>query len=294
MTIQTYCHPNPSGGGKIEHPAGGQGGFTGGFFFNAHIGVKDNICFVNWGDFTRKCEESKSDEFIADLNRKGLKRLATLLQSDKYTFYKDDKNHIHGFSWLLTGDSGVSPANNLSFFHSLMLSSLQPLLATAVEVWQSTRLLPLRNLLRRCVLLHRDPITDRLVPVNSDMEDMLYDKTGMPRQITDIEDEKLTDYVKKIEHALGNSMAVDGINYAFIICCQLLSSVSGYIGSALETNPTTTFTKLDNCCTAAYNAIISYKEHLDNMTFPTSQEETRRKELLKQYEKATSQLGCKV
>ena len=243
--------------------------------YNAHIGVKDNVCFVNWGDFSRKCEESKSDEFIADLRKKGMPRLAALLESGQYPFYKDDKNHIHGF--MLSDD--------FSSFNSLSLSFLRPLLAAAEESFRSSRLLPLRNLLRRSVLLHRDPVIDQLVPVNPDMEAILYDEKGNLRKSPE-EVARLSDYVTRIDSALMESMHVNRINYAITLYHQLLASVSGYIETALETGAPTTFTQLNTICTAAYNAVQSGKSYLITLDCPTPQEETVRTSLLRQFDEA--------
>lgn len=243
--------------------------------YNAHIGVKDNVCFVNWGDFSRKCEESKSDEFIADLRKKGMPRLAALLESGQYPFYKDDKNHIHGF--MLSDD--------FSSFNSLSLSFLRPLLAAAEESFRSSRLLPLRNLLRRSVLLHRDPVIDQLVPVNPDMEAILYDDKGNLRESPE-EVARLSDYVTRIDSALMESMQVNRINYAITLYHQLLASVSGYIETALETGTPTTFTQLNAICTAAYNAVQSGKSYLITLDCPTPQEECVRTSLLRQFDEA--------
>ena len=243
--------------------------------YNAHIGVKDNVCFVNWGDFSRKCEESKSDEFIADLRKKGMPRLAALLESGQYPFYKDDKNHIHGF--MLSDD--------FSSFNSLSLSFLRPLLAAAEESFRSSRLLPLRNLLRRSVLLHRDPVIDQLVPVNPDMEAILYDDKGNLRKSLE-EVARLSDYVTRIDSALMESMQVNRINYAITLYHQLLASVSGYIETALETGAPTTFTHLNTICTAAYNAVQSGKSYLTTLDCPTPQEECVRTSLLRQFDEA--------
>ena len=243
--------------------------------YNAHIGVKDNVCFVNWGDFSRKCEESKSDEFIADLRKKGMPRLAALLESGQYPFYKDDKNHIHGF--MLSDD--------FSSFNSLSLSFLRPLLAAAEESFRSSRLLPLRNLLRRSVLLHRDPVIDQLVPVNPDMEAILYDEKGNLRKSPE-EVARLSDYVTRIDSALKESMHVNRINYAITLYHQLLASVSGYIETALETGAPTTFTHLNTICTAAYNAVQSGKSYLTTLDCPTPQEECVRTSILRQFDEA--------
>ena len=243
--------------------------------YNAHIGVKDNVCFVNWGDFSRKCEESKSDEFIADLRKKGMPRLAALLESGQYPFYKDDKNHIHGF--MLSDD--------FSSFNSLSLSFLRPLLAAAEESFRSSRLLPLRNLLRRSVLLHRDPVINQPVPVNPDMEAILYDDKGNLRKSLE-EVAKLSDYVTRIDSALKESMHVNRINYAITLYHQLLASVSGYIETALETGAPTTFTQLNAICTAAYNAVQSGKSYLITLDCPTPQEECVRTSLLRQFDEA--------
>lgn len=243
--------------------------------YNAHIGVKDNVCFVNWGDFSRKCEESKSDEFIADLRKKGMPRLAALLESGQYPFYKDDKNHIHGF--MLSDD--------FSSFNSLSLSFLRPLLAAAEESFRSSRLLPLRNLLRRSVLLHRDPVIDQLVPVNPDMEAILYDDKGNLRKSPE-EVARLSDYVTRIDSALKESMQVNRINYAITLYHQLLASVSGYIETALETGAPTTFTQLNAICTAAYNAVQSGRSYLITLDCPTPQEECVRTSLLRQFDEA--------
>ena len=248
---------------------------VGGGNYNAHIGVKDNVCFVNWGDFSRKCEESKSDEFIADLRKKGMPRLAALLESGQYPFYKDDKNHIHGF--MLSDD--------FSSFNSLSLSFLRPLLAAAEESFRSSRLLPLRNLLRRSVLLHRDPVIDQLVPVNPDMEAILYDEKGNLRKSLE-EVARLSDYVTRIDSALKESMQVNRINYAITLYHQLLASVSGYIETALETGTPTTFTHLNAICTAAYNAVQSGKSYLTTLDCPTPQEECVRTSLLRQFDEA--------
>ena len=248
---------------------------VGGGNYNAHIGVKDNVCFVNWGDFSRKCEESKSDEFIADLRKKGMPRLAALLESGQYPFYKDDKNHIHGF--MLSDD--------FSSFNSLSLSFLRPLLAAAEESFRSSRLLPLRNLLRRSVLLHRDPVIDQLVPVNPDMEAILYDDKGNLRKSLE-EVAKLSDYVTRIDCDLKESMHVNRINYAITLYHQLLASVSGYIETALETGAPTTFTHLNAICTAAYNAVQSGKSYLTTLDCPTPQEECVRTSLLRQFDEA--------
>ena len=248
---------------------------VGGGNYNAHIGVKDNVCFVNWGDFSRKCEESKSDEFIADLRKKGMPRLAALLESGQYPFYKDDKNHIHGF--MLSDD--------FSSFDSLSLSFLRPLLAAAEESFRSSRLLPLRNLLRRSVLLHRDPVIDQLVPVNPDMEAILYDDKGNLRKSLE-EVARLSDYVTRIDSALMESMQVNRINYAITLYHQLLASVSGYIETALETGAPTTFTHLNAICTAAYNAVQSGKSYLTTLDCPTPQEECVRTSLLRQFDEA--------
>ena len=253
--------------------------------YYAHIGKKDGKCFVNWGDFSRKCEESKGQEFLADLRKKGLTKLADLLESDEYDTYRDDKNHIHGFSWPVPIGQD---ANEPSSFTSLVLPALKPLLAAAVEVWQSTRLLPLRNLLRRSVLLHRDPIIDQLVKINPDMDKILYDADGNPQQ-QQTELDKLKGYATKIDEAMRDSMKYNGVNYAVTIYHQLLASVNRYIETSLEQGQARTFTCLDNICTAAYNAIKSNTEALDQMQCKTKQEESKRKRLMRDLDKAMTQ-----
>ena len=217
--------------------------------FYAHIGEKDGTYFVNWGDFTRKCHESASEEFMADLNKKGMTTLAALLENPTYQYYEDKKNHIHGFSW-----KDVNPTTNREI--------LTPLLSSAVEVWQSTRLINLRNLLRKHVLLHGDPITDQLVPINPDMENLLYDDNGKPLHYPE-ENPELMGYATKIEDALNQSMQYNSINYAVILYHQLLASINGYIEAAQEANALTSLHKLDQICTAAHNAVKTFKEQLD-------------------------------
>lgn len=213
-------------------------------------------------------------------------RLAALLESDTYTIYKDDKNHIHGFSWPIPVAPCASPNRELPSFNSLILSSLQLPLAAAEEVWQSTRLLPLRNLLRRCVLLHRDPVIDLLVPVNPYMESILYDVKGNLRTSPD-EVAALSDFVTIIDRALRGSMQVNRINYAITLFHQLLASVSGYIETALDSGaPSSSFTQLNAICTSACDAVQSAKAYLSALDCPTSQEETLRTALLLQIEEA--------
>lgn len=229
------------------------------YTYYAHIGIKDDRCFVNWGELTRKLQATLSDDFIADLNKKGMTRLVALLQSTSdtgvspanYSFYDDPKNHIHGFSWRSENPSAGG------------LEEVIPLLYAAVELWQSTRLLPLRNLLRRCVLLHRDPIFDQLVPINPAMESILYDDKGLPRQLTEEDYIALNEYVIKIDNALRTSCQYGGINYAVILYHQLLSSVSGYIETSLDVGSPTSFTKLDAVCTAAFAALQSNRDNVD-------------------------------
>ena len=217
--------------------------------FYAHIGEKDGTYFVNWGDFTRKCQESASEEFMADLNKKGMTTLAALLENPTYQYYEDQKNHIHGFSW-----KDVNPTTNREI--------LTPLLSSAVEVWQSTRLINLRNLLRKHVLLHGDPITDQLVPINPDMENLLYDDNGKPLHYPE-ENPELMGYATRIENALNQSMQHNSINYAVILYHQLLASINGYIEAAQEAKALTSLHKLDIICTTAHNAIKTFKEQLD-------------------------------
>lgn len=224
----------------------------------AHIGEKDGTYFVNWGDFTRKCQESATEEFMADLNKKGLTTLAKLLENPTYKYYEDKKNHIHGFSW-----KDANPTTNREI--------LSPLLTSAVEVWQSTRLINLRNLLRRYVLLHGDPITDHLVPINPDIEDLLYDDNGKPLQLLE-ENPELMGYAIKIENALSQSMQHNSINYAVILYHQLLASINSYIEAALEAKTTTSLHKLDKICTAAHNAIKTFKTQLDDTPCQTMEQ----------------------
>lgn len=239
--------------------------------FYAHIGEKDGTYFVNWGDFTRKCQESATEEFMADLNKKGLTTLAQLLENPTYTYYEDKKNHIHGFSW-----KEDNPTTNREI--------LSPLLSSAVEVWQSTRLLNLRNLLRRHVLLHSDPIMDQLVPINSDIEKLLYDDNGKPLQLPE-ENPKLMEYAAKIENALNQSTQYNNISYAVILYHQLLASINGYIEAALEAKAITSLPKLDKICTRAHNALKSFKEQLDNKSGQTEQEAAKQKEQKEQKKK---------
>ena len=236
--------------------------------FYAHIGEKDGTYFVNWGDFTRKCQESASEEFMADLNKKGMTTLAALLENPTYQYYEDKKNHIHGFSW-----KDVNPTTNREI--------LTPLLSSAVEVWQSTRLINLRNLLRKHVLLHGDPITDQLVPINPDMENLLYDDNGKPLHYPE-ENPELMGYATKIENALNQSMQHNSINYAVILYHQLLASINGYIEAAQEAKALTSLHKLDIICTTAHNAIKTFKEQLDE-----TPRETR--EQRKAFDKAMTQ-----
>lgn len=199
-------------------------------------------------------------------------RLAALLESDTYTIYKDDKNHIHGFSWL----SDNPPTGGVGGL----------LLDAAEEVWQSTRLLPLRNLLRRCVLLHRDPVIDLLVPVNPYIESILYDVRGNLRQSPD-ELAALSHYVTTIDRTLRESMQVNRINYAILLYHQLLASVSGYIETALDSGaPSSSFTQLNAICTSACDAVQSAKAYLSALDCPTPREESLRTALLLQIEEA--------
>ena len=205
---------------------------------------------------------------MADLNKKGMTTLAALLENPTYQYYEDQKNHIHGFSW-----KDVNPTTNREI--------LTPLLSSAVEVWQSTRLINLRNLLRKHVLLHGDPITDQLVPINPDMENLLYDDNGKPLHYPE-ENPELMGYATKIENALNQSMQHNSINYAVILYHQLLASINGYIEAAQEAKALTSLHKLDIICTTAHNAIKTFKEQLDE-----TPRETR--EQRKAFDKAMTQ-----